>query len=150
MKITRRGRDILKAAHKTPQTEETLGHDLGEAVILVGSGLLTTTPEGFAITSDGARAIGKSPPSSEGALVGAVAANLDDLVPAAVSLIQTHHALTGNEEEDGQSAMVLLMTLCVAVGILARVVAVDAVECMRAISLGRKVRLHESPERGGL
>ena len=148
--LTREQRDILKAAHKRPLSEKDLGANLVEAIQMVGTGLLTAQPSGFVLTLEGSRAIGKRLKQKPGALARAAMANLEDLVPAAVGLIQQlqKDEATGDESKDSQTAMVILMTLCVAVGILARVLGVSAGECLNAIAVGRRVKLVDGPGGG--
>ena len=136
--LTREQRDILKAAYRRPLSEKDLGANL------------TAQPSGFVLTADGARAIGKTLKQKPGALARATMANLEDLVPAAVGLIQQlrKDEATGDQSKDSQAAMVILLTLCVAVGVLAKVLGVSAAECLSAIAVGRRVKLVDGPGGG--
>ena len=137
-------RATLKKAHKSgPLSEADLGDQLVTAMQLIARGYMTAGPQGFSITSDGARAIGKRMRKVD---VGAMAAaGLEELVEPAIALVQRHREATGDEAEDKSTGITLLLTLCVAVGILARIVEIDSRECMRAINVGRKVKISDHP-----
>lgn len=143
MTLTKAGRAILKEAHKSgPRTEADLGERLAVAMVLVSKGLLTGTATGLAITDEGARAIGKKLPPVN--MTKTTIDNLYALVEPAVALYQQHAIPpTGNAAEDHGNALRLLLVLCVAVGIVAKIIGIPAASCMEAIAVGMKVKVSE-------
>ena len=139
--LTRRKRDLLKAAHKGTLRDITLNSTRVVAVAeLIADGLLAQAKDGPVITADGCHAIGKRHDIDLGAIA---VVNINTLAPAAQALLIAAVARDdGTEPTDPDAALSTMLTLAIACGMLNKVLNVPPERVMEAIRVGMVAKSH--------